>query len=274
MTAAAAALQAHELRLRLRQGRGQGSGWALDGVSLHLPRGRWLAVVGPNGAGKSTLLQALAGLLPCSGQVSVLGDALGALPARERARRLAWLGQGQGVAGELTVWDVALLGRLPHQGWLGGSSAADHAAARAALQATGAWDWRERPVAALSGGERQRVLLARALATQAPVLLLDEPLAHLDPPHQADCLALMRAHAAAGGAVISVLHELSLALQADELLVMQAARVRHQGACDSAATHQALQEVFERRLRIDALPPAPDGRPRWAALPQERNRCP
>ena len=108
--------------------------------------------------------------------------------------------------------------------------------------------------------------LARALATQAPVLLLDEPLANLDPPHQADWMALMRRHVAAGGAVISVLHELGMALQADDLLLMRAGGVFHCGPVQEDATRRALQAVFDDRIAIHPLPPAADGRPQWAAI--------
>jgi iron complex transport system ATP-binding protein len=116
-----------------------------------------------------------------------------------------------------------------------------------------AWQWRDRYVGTLSGGERQRVLLARALAVQAPVLLLDEPLANLDPPHQADWLDLMRTLVSAGTTVVSVLHEISMALQADELLVMQQGRVVHQGSCKDALTHRALEAVFDHRLQVRTL---------------------
>lgn len=266
------ALQADNLGL-CRAGRE-----VLQEVHLTLPRGRWLAVVGPNGAGKSTLLQCLAGLLPCAGQVRLLGQPLAALSGRQRARHLAWLGQGETVSGSLSVLDVALLGRLPHQRWLAGPGPADLAAVEQALRATQAWDWRARPLAELSGGERQRVLLARALAVQSPLLLLDEPLTHLDPPHQADCLTLMRRHARAGGAVISVLHELSLALQADDMLILQAGRVRHCGPCDSAVTHQALQTAFDGRVQVcpvfDVQGTSGASSAQWVALPLAQEQDP
>lgn len=173
----------------------------LQGIDLQFPAGRWTSIVGPNGAGKSTLLKVLAGLLPrvaVQGDVLLLGRPLVQIPARERARQLAWLGQNEGSADDLTSYDVAMLGRLPHQAWLAPPGAADHAAVEQALRTTQAWDWRHRPLSQLSGGERQRVLLARALAVQAQVLLMDEPLANLDPPHQTDWLHTMRALVNAG----------------------------------------------------------------------------
>ncbi len=234
----------------------------LHDVNVALPRGRWTSIVGPNGAGKSTLLKALAGLLPHGGTVQLLGQPLADWPARERARQLAWLGQNEHGADDLTAYDVAMLGRLPHQPWLSPPSAADHAAVAQALHATQAWDWRERPLSQLSGGERQRVLLARALAVQAEVLLMDEPLANLDPPHQVDWLLLVRELVKNGKTVVSVLHELSLALQADELVVMAAGRVVHHGACGEAATHRALEQVFDGRIHIQEVAG------QWLSLPK------
>lgn len=233
----------------------------LQGISLRVPTGRWTAIVGPNGAGKSTLLRTLAGLQACDGQVSLLGRLLGDWPAKPRARALSWLGQAETGAEDLRALDVVMLGRLPHQAWLAPPSEADQIAVQQAMQATQCWDWRDRTMGRLSGGERQRVLLARALAVQATSLLMDEPLAHLDPPHQADWLDIVRAERARGVTVLSVLHELNMALQADELIVMAQGRVVHQGPTGQAAAHQALCEVFDHRVRLCEV----EGQ--WVALP-------
>jgi len=251
------ALEADGLRVTL------GGTEVLHGVDLALPAGRWTTVVGPNGAGKSTLLKALSQLLPHHGRVRMLGRDAAAWSHRERARTLAWLGQNEGGAEDLLAQDVVMLGRLPHQPWLGAASAQDHAAVRAAMQETQCWDWRRRSLGSLSGGERQRVLLARALAVQAPLLLMDEPLANLDPPHQSDWLRIVRRHVERGGTALSVLHEITMALHADEMVVMDAGRVVHQGRCADAATHRALEAVFQRRIGIHSLAG------QWVALPNE-----
>ncbi len=234
----------------------------LHGIDVAIASARWTSIVGPNGAGKSTLLKALAGLLPHRGTVQLLGQSIGHLPARQRAQQLAWLGQNESSADDLTVFDVAMLGRLPHQPWLSSPSAADHVAVEQALRSTQAWDWRARALGQLSGGERQRVLLARALAVQAPVLLMDEPLANLDPPHQADWLAVVRALVAQGTTVVSVLHEVSIALHADDVLVMASGRKLHHGPAHHPTTHAAVEQVFDQRLSIHEV----NGQ--WVVLPR------
>lgn len=250
-----AALSARALHANLGQTQ------VLRGVDVTLSPGRWTSIVGPNGAGKSTLLKALAGLLAHTGDVHLLQRPLAAWADRARAQQLSWLGQNEAGTDDLSVWDVAMLGRLPHQPWLAAPSAADRAAVERALRATQAWDWRDRALGQLSGGERQRVLLARALAVEAQVLLMDEPLANLDPPHQVDWVLLVRALVAQGKTVVSVLHEISLALQADDMVVMAAGRVLHQGGCADAATHTALAQVFDHRITVQQLAG------QWIALP-------
>ncbi|MDP3354593.1 MAG: ABC transporter ATP-binding protein [Polaromonas sp.] len=250
------AVGAHGIRAKL------GNIEVLHNISVAFSAGRWTSIVGPNGAGKSTLLKVLANLLPHAGEVLLLGQPLATLRARERAQQLSWLGQNESSADDLTAYDVAMLGRLPHQPWLAPPSDADHAAVARALRATHAWDGRDRPLGQLSGGERQRVLLARALATEAQVLLMDEPLANLDPPHQTDWLQIVRQLVASGKTVVSVLHEISFALHADDMVVMAAGRVTHHGACNDAATHRALELVFDHRIGVHQLAG------QWVALPR------
>jgi iron complex transport system ATP-binding protein len=238
------AISVRDLQVRL------GGVQVLHGLALDLSAGRWTSLVGPNGAGKSSLLKAIAQLLPYEGEVRLLGQPVRSIPRRSRAQQLAWLGQNEGGHDDLLVYDVALLGRLPHRPWLAPASQADHQAVEQALRATQAWDWRRRPLGQLSAGERQRLLLARALAVQAQVFLLDEPLTNLDPTHQVDCLQLIRQLVAQGKTVFSVLHDLSLALLADDLVVMAQGQLIHHGACSDKASHLALEQVFDHRIQI------------------------
>ena len=234
----------------------------LHGIDLSFVAGRWTSIVGPNGAGKSTLLKAMAGLLPATGRIFLFDQELLAMDRQQRAQQLSWLGQNESVSEDLRVWDVVMLGRMPHQNWLAAPSAHDNAVVETALQATQTWDWRDRSLGQLSGGERQRVLLARAMAVQAQVMLMDEPLANLDPPHQVDWLEQVRCLTLQHTTVISVLHEVGMALHADDLVVMQAGRLVHQGACSDAQTHRAVEAVFDQRIAIHCL----DGQ--WVAVPK------
>ena len=239
---------------------------AVNNVSLTLHAGEWVSLVGPNGAGKSSLLKALAGLAPAEGEVSLLGKPWAEWHRRERAQTMAWMGQAEAGQDDLTVYDVAMLGRLPHQSWLSTPSAKDHAVVEVALKTVQAWDWRTRSLGQLSGGERQRVLLARALAVEAQVYLMDEPLAGVDVPHQADWLEWVRCLTETGAAVVSVLHELNLALQADRVWVMSEGRWVHSGLPNDKDTHQALSAVFQNRLQWREW--QDEGVTRWVALPK------
>jgi iron complex transport system ATP-binding protein len=224
----------------------------LHDVTLSFQSG-WTAIVGPNGAGKSTLLRARAGLLQSSsGKVTLDGRNLAQLDARERGRHIAWLAQQGESEVDLTVRDVVALGRLPHLGLFAPLGPIDERIVDEAMQATECSAWQHRRLVQLSGGERQRVLVARALAVRATTLLLDEPTTHLDPPHQVALVELMR-RLGRTQVVVSVLHDLPLALQADRLVVMQAGRIRAQGAHDDGAVHAALIDVFDRAIRIQRL---------------------
>ncbi len=248
-------LTAQELIVRL------GNTLALRDVSVQLQPG-WTAIVGPNGAGKSTLLRVLAGLQkPQSGRVRLNGVERPDLPPREHARQIAWLSQEGEASGELTVREVVHLGRLPHVGLWGAATPHDETVVQDAMAQTECSAWQHRRLNELSGGERQRVLLARALAVDAPMVLLDEPTTHLDPPHQVALVRLLKQLAHQGRTVVSVLHDLSLALQADRLVVMKAGRIKAEGSRDDPALHAALSAVFDGAVRVERL------RERWIAVP-------
>ena len=221
----------------------------LHDISCNFEPG-WTAVVGPNGAGKSTLLRALAGLLKrASGQVTLHGKPLADYASSERGKAIAWFAQQGEATGDLTARETVHLGRLPHIGLFGAPTAIDEAIVDAALAATESTAWQHRRLIELSGGERQRVLLSRAIATQSPVLLLDEPTTHLDPPHQVALARLFR-RLASTHTVITVLHDLPLAVQADRLLVMRDGSITGHGASNDAALHVALADAFDHAIAI------------------------
>ncbi len=229
-------------------------------LSLVLQPG-WTAIVGPNGAGKSTLLRSLAGLQALHrGRVMLDGKPLTSWSPRGRAKRVAWLGQHAVLDADLTVRETVQLGRLPELGLLGPLTAHDLALVERAMVDAECASWPERRLRALSGGERQRVLLACALAVDAPVLLLDEPTTHLDPPHQVTWMRLLK-RLGRERTVVSVLHDITLALQADRLVVMDAGRLVAEGVVDEPAVRQALMATFDHVIRVEQV----GGH--WMALP-------
>ncbi|TCT04370.1 ABC transporter ATP-binding protein [Aquabacter spiritensis] len=203
----------------------QGGARLLSGVSLDLRGGEMLGLIGPNGAGKTTLLRALCGLAPlAAGAVTYDGQPLADLGAAARGRSVAYLAQDGRIHWPLPVEEVVALGRLPH-----GAARIDAAVLRA-LEAADLLGLRSRAAGTLSGGERARVLLARALAVEAPLLLADEPVAALDPSHQLQMMEALRAAARGGAAVVVVLHDLTLAARfCDRLLLLKAGRAIAEG---------------------------------------------
>jgi iron complex transport system ATP-binding protein len=218
----------------------------LRGVDLRLRRGEMLGLIGPNGAGKSTLLRAITGLLePQRGEILFDGRPLASFDDRARARRIAYLAQGGEAHWPLPVERLVAIGRLPHlSGWQQ-PGAADAAAVEAALRATDAWQFRTRSVSSLSGGERMRVMLARALAGGPELLLADEPVAALDPAHQIGVMSLLKAQAEAGGAVVAVLHDLTLAARyCDRLVLLAEGCVAAEGAPREVLSEETLARVY------------------------------
>lgn len=216
---------------------------ALDKLSFDLQPGCFAALLGPNGAGKSTLLKVLAGLEPpAEGMVRLGGVPLGDVPRARLGREIAYLAQAGRIHWPMAVETLVGLGRLPHAN----DPQADAAAVERALAAADILHLRERITSTLSGGERMRVLLARALAVEAPVLLADEPLAALDPLHQLATMERLKAEAARGVAVVVVLHDLGFAARyARRVVLMRGGRVVAAGLPDAVLTADLLRAVYD-----------------------------
>lgn len=222
-----------------------GGATIVEGASLAVRGGELVALVGPNGAGKTTLIRALAGLVPAQGSILLGGKPLENLKPRERARQIAYLPQGHIFHWPMPVASIVMLGRAPHADPFSSTTPEDEAAVERALVTTETLMFAERAVTTLSGGERARVALARALATQAPVLLADEPTAALDPRHQLVVMELLRAAARAGSAILAIMHDLTLAARyADRVLVMDGGRIVADGVPSEALAPQRLAAVF------------------------------
>ena len=214
-------------------------------ASFILRGGEFVALVGPNGAGKTTLMRALVGLVPSDGTIALDGRPLEGLKARDRARAVAYLPQGHVFYWPMPVAAIVMLGRAPHADPFSSNSAEDRAAVEGALAMTETEAFADRAVTTLSGGERARVALARALATQAQVLLADEPTASLDPRHQLTVMELMRNAAHAGNAILAIMHDLTLAARfADRVLVMDRGALVADGPPAEALAPALLAKVF------------------------------
>jgi iron complex transport system ATP-binding protein len=218
----------------------------LSGIDLDLSAGALVGVIGPNGAGKSTLARAMLNLVPAaSGSVAIDGIDVTRLAPADLARRIAYLPQGQELHWPLTVERLVGLGRLPHLAPFSRIGAADQAAIESAMRETGVLALRDRVANELSGGERARVMLARALATEAPALVVDEPLASLDPGHQIEVMALLASRARAGVLVIVVLHDLAAAARyCDRLVLLHEGRIVGDGPPADVLTDEALASVY------------------------------
>jgi iron complex transport system ATP-binding protein len=241
----------------------------LQDVSFGVDSGEVVALVGPNGAGKSTLIRAASGVVPLrQGEVHINGSRLSSLSTMERARYLAVVPQARSLPPAFSVYETVLLGRTPHLGWLGRSGPQDRERVRYALEQTEMLALADRPVGELSGGEQQRVLLARALAQDTPVLLLDEPTTHLDLQHRESLIRLIRDLAVHRGlAILMVLHDLNLAaLYSDRVALLVEGRLRAIGPPSAVVTAKGLSEVYGIPVRVIPHPDygsplvLPDGR--------------
>jgi len=243
--AGAAAIDIEGLSVRL------GAAAVLDRLDLEVAAGEWLNVVGPNGAGKTTLLRAVLGSAPSAGAVRVAGLAADRRPAA-RARTLAYVPQTPVIPAGMAVIDYVLLGRTPHRSVFAGDSARDLSVAGEVLHRLDLGPLAKRELRSLSGGERQRAVLARALAQQAPILLLDEPTTALDLGHQQDVLELveeLRAEAAL--TVVATLHDLTLAARyGDRVALLAGGRIVEQGDPARVLTSGTIAEHFDASVRV------------------------
>jgi iron complex transport system ATP-binding protein len=240
---------------------GYGDRVALDDVSIRVRRGEVVGLIGPNGSGKTTAIRvASRALRPRTGRVLVDGEDPYRLRAREAARRVAVVPQDVPVTFEFTALEVVLMGRSPYLTPLGGGTAEDYRLVRRAMERAGVHHVADRLVAELSGGERQRVVLAQALAQDAPVLLLDEPTTHLDPHHVVEILGTVRDIAHEGGAVLAVFHDLNLAAwSCDRLVALQDGRVVADGRPEAVLTEGFLRSVYG--VEAEVHPHLATGRP-------------
>jgi iron complex transport system ATP-binding protein len=232
---------------------------AVDGVSLRAAPSEVTAIIGPNGAGKSTLLRALNGaILPTSGEVLLDGKPLRSFARRGVGRRIAVVAQEAELRFPVTVMEFVLGGRYAWSsaGAWGWETQRDVEVAQEVLRETELEDFSARLMSELSGGERQRAVLARALATEAGILLLDEPTANLDLAHQAALLQLVRSRCDEKGAsAVVVTHDINLAAEfADHLLLLLKGEALAAGSPQEVLTPELLREVFEIRVLVDAHP--------------------
>ncbi|MBZ0162906.1 MAG: ABC transporter ATP-binding protein [Notoacmeibacter sp.] len=220
-------------------------------VSLAIAAGEVVALLGPNGAGKSTLMRALAGIIPFAGTLSVDGRPTATMRAGERARAIAYLPQDHVVHWPISIANLVLLGRLPHQRFGQAVSAADRQAALTAMRMMQIEGLADRPATEVSGGELARALAARAIAQDTPVIIADEPAAGLDPAHQIRLMSAFRSLAAEGKAVLLSIHDIELAARwSDRVVMMSDGRIVADGAPGEAISAALLARVYGIKARI------------------------
>src|SRR5215211_1165126 len=229
-----------------------GSRRVLHEISLDVQNGEILALIGPNGAGKSTLIRAASGVIPYTGHIRTNEDDLASLSTLQRARYIATVPQAVSLPPTFTVWETVLFGRTPYLGFLGQPSVKDEDIARQSLKRVSALPFAERRVGELSGGEQQRILLARALCQSTPILLLDEPTAHLDLQYQVNLLELVSELAHKDNlAVLIALHDLNLAAHyADRIALMVAGNIKAMGMAKEVLQPELIQEAYCLLVRV------------------------
>jgi iron complex transport system ATP-binding protein len=226
-------------------------------VSLSVPPGTVTALIGPNGAGKSTLIRAISGVVPkASGEVRLNGIDLTAQTPSQRARLLAVVPQSRQLGGAFTVEQAVMMGRTAYMNWLGQPGEEDQAKVHLAMENTNTVYLAHRRIATLSGGEQQRVLLARALAQDTPVLLLDEPTTHLDIQHKISLLSLVGRLAHQNGLTVLVaLHDLNqVSLYADRVALLVEGRLQTVGKPEEVLTAERLSDAYQTSVQVISPP--------------------
>jgi cobalamin transport system ATP-binding protein len=239
--------------LKFRYGHQHGLEDVLRGISFDVGQGEILGVLGPNASGKTTLLKNLAGQLkPISGDVSLDGRSVAELPERERARKIAYVPQSEEPFLDFSVEQTVLMGRAPYIGAWGFEGSQDRAKAREAMERTDTWRLRNRGLGEISGGERQRAILARSLAQEAKILLLDEPTSHLDVRYQKEVLDLCASlNRERDLTVVMTLHDLNLAaLYASRLILLKEGLVTRIGTPAETITEETIASVFGVPMKV------------------------
>jgi len=221
-------------------------------VDLDIPGGAWIGLIGPNGAGKTTLLRALAGLVPHAGTIALHGRPTADLSRRDWSRAIAIVPQEPVTPPWLTVAEYVLLGRTPHLGRLARESTDDRRAVGRTLARLELLAYRDRLLGTLSGGERQRVVVARALAQEARIVLLDEPTAALDIGHQQQALELLdELRAESELTLVAAMHDLTLAAQyADRMVLLHDGRIAADGAPEEILTQETIARHYDAHIRV------------------------
>jgi len=240
----------------------------VEDVDVAIAKGEWVGLIGPNGAGKTTMLRAVAGLIPYRGSIVVQGDEVASLPRRELGRRIALVPQVPSTPSWMTVGEYVLLGRTPHLGTLAKEGPSDRVIAGRALERLDLLGYAGRPLGTLSGGERQRVVVARALAQEAAIVILDEPTTALDIGHQQQALELLEdLRAESELTLVAAMHDLTLAAQyVDRMVLLRAGRVVADGTPSEVLTEDGITEHYDASIRVLEV----DGR--VAVVPTRRAR--
>lgn len=239
-------IQLRDLSVRL------GGRPVVDGVSATVLHGEWVALIGPNGAGKTTLLRAIAGLVPFTGSIALGGRPTSEMPRSELARMLAVVPQEPSTPPWMTVAEYVLLGRTPHLRAFASEGGRDREAAARALGRLDLHGYQQRRLGTLSGGEKQRVVVARALAQEARIVLLDEPTASLDIGHQQQALEILdELRAESELTLVAAMHDLTLAAQyAERMVLLDAGRIVAEGSSRDVLTEEAIARHYDASVEV------------------------